>query len=42
MHWRRLAGGEALGTPFHAEQQLAHHREVAELEQDQRQERVSR
>ena len=27
------------GASFHAQQELAHHREVAELEQDQRQQR---
>jgi hypothetical protein len=41
MHRCWFAGGEVLGTAFHAEQELAHHREVAELEQDQGQERVS-
>jgi hypothetical protein len=42
MQRRRPAGGEAFGTPLHAEQQLAHHREVAELEEDQGQERLPR
>jgi hypothetical protein len=32
----------ALGATFHPEEQLAHHREVAELEQDQREQSIRR
>jgi len=36
----RVRDHEALGTPFHVEEELSHHQEVAELEEDQGQQSV--
>jgi hypothetical protein len=41
VHAGRVLDRESLGAPFHVEEELPHHWEVAELEEDERRQRVS-